>query len=205
MVYSRQRAVAPRLRLAHGLRQCVDVQALLVDAHADDVHGVVGDDAEGEVVGGALDEHHVSGPREVGEHLAEGLGVAAADEHVVGGQRQALARRGASGDVRAQRLRPGARAVGQGPAGVRRGQRAGRRLVHQPDRQQRRVGLAEGELDEALAQLVLGEDGRLGHGAMICEAVVARAPRTARAGAPAMERGTPRGIRARTVRTAPDA
>ena len=184
------RAVAPRLRLAHGLRQRVDVQALLVDAHADDVHGVVGDDAEREVVGGALDEDHVAGPREVGEHLAEGLGVAAADEHVVGGERQALTLRGARGDVRAQLLGAGAGAVGERPGGAGSGERARGGVAHQPDRQQRRVGLAEGELDEALAQLVLGEDGRLGHGAMIRDAAAMRvgARRVARASAPALAR-----------------
>ena len=53
--------------------------------------------------------------------------------------------------------------------GVAPGERAVRRVAHEPDRDQRRVGLAEGELDEALPQHILGEDVRLAHGAMICD------------------------------------
>ena len=116
---------------------------------------------------GHLDEDDVARAREVGEHLAEGLGVAAGDEQVAGGERQALARGCALGDRLAQRLRPRAGAVGEGAGGVAPHERAVRRVAHEPDREQRRVGLAEGELDEALAQLILGEDVRLAHGAMI--------------------------------------
>ena len=132
---------------------------------------MVADDTEGEVVGRALDEDHVAGLREYGQHLVEGLGVAAADEHVAGGHRQALPGRRARGDRRAQRLRSQVRSVGErrGASGA---ERPRRRLPHEPDRQQRRVGLAEGELDEALAERVLGEGGRFAHAFMICEAPV---------------------------------
>ncbi len=77
------RAPSRRPDLADGRVQRVHVETLRVQRHADDVHRVVGDDAQRQVVGRALDEDHVAGVGEQGHDLAEGLRVAAAHQHVV--------------------------------------------------------------------------------------------------------------------------
>jgi hypothetical protein len=147
-------ALAGGAQLREHRAQHAQPEAFLVERYAHDLDGVVAHDAERQVVSGRLNEHHVAGRGEDREHLAEGLRVAAADEHVGRRAGAAFARRAAARDLVAQGLRAFERPVGERrrPAVVEHG---GCGPAHEPDRQQRRVGLPEGELDDPFAKGVL--------------------------------------------------
>ena len=127
---------------------------------------MVAHDAERQVVGGRLDEHHVARRGEDGEHLPEGLRVAAADEHVGRRAGAPFARRDAARDLVAQ-----GRGACRRPVGERRRtgvvEHRGGGPTHEPDRQQRWVGLPEGELDDPLTKGVLCVRRNGGHPLMI--------------------------------------
>ncbi len=177
------RPAAGRAGREHGRLEGVHVEPLVVEGDAGDRDGVVGDDAESEVVRGALDEDDVARLREEGHHLVEGLRVAAGDEDVAGGDGVPFASGRPLRDRRPQLFRTLAGPVGE-RGGALRAERSRRRVADEPDREQRRVGLAEGELDDAVAEGVLGEEGRLAHAVMI------RHP--PRGAATAVSRGEPR-------------
>ena len=61
MVYSRRGLRPEALTSRTAVCERLDVEAVRVHRHADHVDGVVGDDAEREVVGRALDEDDVTG------------------------------------------------------------------------------------------------------------------------------------------------
>ncbi len=163
------RPAAGRAGREYGRLEGVHVETLVVQRDAGDGDGVVGDDAESQVVGGALDVDDVARLREHRHRLVESLRVAAGDEEVARGDilplelgRSLRYRRSQSLGTLGGAVRERARATGA--------EGSGRGVAHEPDREQRRVGLTERELDDAFSEGVLGEGGRLAHAAMIRDA-----------------------------------
>jgi hypothetical protein len=142
------------------------VDAVGVARHGNQPQAAVAEHPQRQVVGGRLHEHHVAGAAEAGAEHVEGLGGAAGDHELLGGEGHAVQAAEAGPQLLDQAAGPLLGAVVEGVRAVGgEGRRGGGRKGL--DRQQGRVGVAPAELDDAGSPVELDVGERM-HGRPSC-------------------------------------